>query len=208
MPYSVSAGDVMEYTIDMRLNGQRCLNVYHWRYKVGSTTISDGGAKFLTWLAASVSDPTSVYECTRLAVSSDLMIVGHKMQVIYPTRKPATMYTTGTAGGRAGGALPTGVAACISLIQGTAGRSLNGRKEIPGLLSSDQVGDMWQPAVIGLLNDIGAAAIRDTALDLTTEVMEAILFKRATPISSQIVSSFSVRPQARYISRRTVGRGE
>lgn len=207
MAYPINPGDIIEYTIVMQMDGQTCLNVYHYRYIEGQTPIADGASKLQTFADDEITSLVSPYAATKNNVTSTVTFVGLRVQKIFPTRQAFVFGVGGGSGAGGADELPSGVAGCITLRGEAAGRGKAGRKEVPGMQVENVANGSFTPTGITRLSDIATSALLDRELDGPTKRLEPVIFNRITPADSQLIVSAVPQPTVRFLTRRTVGRG-
>jgi len=207
MSYSIEPGAIIEYIVESELDNQRLLNTFHYRYSTDAPAQSPGAVllgDFLDDMEVALNGiPKAIID----SASEDMTILSHRAQVIYPLRYAYLLDGIGDPGARVGTAVPAGVAGCVLRKIDLAGRGKTGRVEIPGALVTDMEEGKWSITYLGLLNTIGNAMIIQR--DLGTEIggLLPIIFNRANPILSELMTSWNAQSTIRYMTRRVVGRG-
>lgn len=208
MPYTLEDGDIVEVRVNYVQNGQRMLNVMHYRM-VGSGIADEGGTD-VQETAANVAAGIDQWVANWLEQgSSNCTILSVDAQKIYPNRYPFRRTVVNEAGSSASASLPQNVQLSIEKVGELANRHGIGRIEVPGI-TVDKVSD-------GLVTAAGAdwlAELSTSALLPIIAPFEAptalvpILYNRATPLTSQLVTGMRLGNTSRVARRRTVGVGQ
>lgn len=207
MSYSIQPGDIIEVRLNMLMNGQRLMNVCHFRN--GENEILDAQAA----MQDSLDDMFEGIEPTVAGgylglLSEDLLLDYADMQVIYPLRRAYERKIINQECGNTGTALPQNVQASITKRSTFSGPGAEGSIRIPGLVSEQVTAGRLGPSAIEDLTTIAAGWM--TPLDLGTYDAAAppIIYHRANPNISVRWETLTIQPEVRVSRRRTVGLGQ
>lgn len=207
MPYSIQPGDIIEVRLNMRLYGQRMLNVLHWRN--GEDEVPDAQTALQDTLDDMFDNPGgSVLDAYVAGLSADLTLLYADAQVIYPLRRAYERKVLDVQCSGDTPALPPNVSASITKRSTFAGAGSEGRIAIPGMMPQNQAGGEWTLDGIGVLNDIAAQWIAPLTLGTFTGAARPIIYHRTNPNISVTWETLTIQPTTRVQRRRTVGLGE
>lgn len=202
MAYDIPAGGVLEVQHRYRLQGQQCINVYHYEAEVD---IPDAGAE-LPFIAAAfdlgIANPIQTYQ-TNECIDGTI-----RAQWVTPFRyvyfQQPMADTVGTA------APPTtsiGTSLVVRRRSERATRSARGRVYIGGIAQTYLTIGTWNSSLTTAIRDVIANAVKSTLVANMINYYP-IIWSYADPVNKDRVVSAEVDTYARYQRRREVGRGE
>jgi hypothetical protein len=203
MPYTLPINSIAQVNMEYTLNGETCINTFHYRLIVG---VSVNGALELLSLA-NVFDGGVWTAALSPIMSVDAMDMHITAQAIFSTRYRKQDLTSITpAGSVIGASAPSGVSVVVRRQGDLADRHNQGRIDVAGIpLSSILESELtparlavWQGALGGLLNQ---------NLDDGTFTWEPTIFSLRAPASQAQVQTVTVDPVLRYQRRREIGKG-
>lgn len=214
MAYTVGPNAILQVVLRYTQAGQELMNVRHYKY-TGVTVLADGRAS-----AESVADHIGNKTVTGpgrianawAAVGADLGVNLYAVdaQWIYPTRFGVIQRTSPLGGTVPGQLVPTGTQVAIELRGDQARRQDVGGVRIPGF-TVDAVGVDSRLTAAAITN---FNVLRDRFLDTfttstapSTGPMVPIIFHKASPPDSAVVSQAILKTEIRTMRRRVVGRG-
>ena len=172
MPYSIQPGDIIEVRLNMTMNGQRLLNVCH--YRNGPDEVPDTSAAMQLELANMFDGSMGTVAGAYITALSDKLTLDYAdMQVIYVGRRAYERFTIGDPCSNTEPDLPQNVQASVTKRSSFPGPSGHGRIEIPGLCENHVAG--------GFLSEEGksaAAVIGVSVLAVATIALLSILAAR------------------------------
>lgn len=202
MPYEVTDGAILEFTVRGVFEGQVCLTVLHYKL-VNSLGLPDGDLA-ISQLNTEMNDLTDFIGFYSACVHSDYLFNQLVYQWIWPVRYHRQVKVpVPTAGTVTGTKLPPNVSGAISKFSDKATRHSRGTVHmpaVPGTFHSQ-----------GLITGSGQASYNDLAghivLTRQTESLIPILFNRVNPAVSEQVTNARAETTSRVNRRRTVGLG-
>jgi len=211
MPVVLASGDIVEVRYNYVQNGQRLMNVFHYRLNTTETEADyDTYLEYLTSELAEGLDYWSQKWATNAAEQCSIYKID--AQRIFPTRtyhisKPVEI--PGEIAALTSEPLPQNVQLSLTKVSAESGRGRTGRVEVPGgtqvkieggRLSTD--GQTW-------LTDLALAVQETVPTDFAPlgEWIPVILYGFA-PAGSPDIVTVRVQDTVRVSHRRTVGVGE
>lgn len=206
MPYTISTGAILEFTVRGAVQNQRMLTILHYRFKSG-TTFTDGKQALDDFRTAWVTT-TGKGALFKACISSEATVLEWRTQWIYPTRYVYQQSSFGGGAGSAGGeCMPANVAAALNKRTELAGRHNRGTTHMWGVDRGFVAGGELNGAAIAAYSAFGASL--ETNVTLTTgQVFEPIIYNRATPNLSAVITQTNIQLTTRTERRRTLGVGE
>jgi len=208
MPYTLETNDIVEVRINYEQNLQRLMNVFH--YIVTANGRSNLGAEDLAIFATAInSDPAQWSQIWKLHMSDQCTLVSVNAQKIYPTRYPYEGDYVSNVGDSGSPPMPQNVQGSITKVGETATRHGIGHVEVPGLVADQVLNGELTVAGKAALDDLGPTLLLNySAVAPGTVTMRPVLFNRASPLGSQIVTAFRRQDTVRVARRRTVRVGQ
>ena len=204
MSYEVGEGAIAEVQYRYKMNGQQCINVFHYKY-LGGTPV-DG--------RASIEDIAESFHvlvggALQALQTTDVTEVHVRAQWVYPTRYTyATFIPTIQAGLKAPPTLSVGTSVVMKKLADLAGQSHRGRIYLGGCAVYDAlVGEIIEAE---LEPYIEAAANFDELLPVLADpnLMRPVIWSYTDPLNPDDIVDTAVDRALRYQRRREVGRGE
>lgn len=194
-----------------RMNGQRLMNVLHYRLYVSGASIVDGDdiiPEFHDTFFSAAGGPLTLLK----AISSSAWTYESTVyQWIHPVRYTSTGSVVGAgAGGVAGTSLPQNVQATITKQAVIATRHGIGAMHIGGLPSSAVVAGMLSEGYKAGLAELAVALITDVDVSAVANALtlDPVILRKDAPALSYEYGGATVQNTARVQRRRTVGVGE
>lgn len=207
MPYSIQPGDIIEVRLNMSMNGQRLLNVCH--YRNGTDEVPDAQDVMQEQLAAlfdgGLGDISNEYIS---ALANNLTLDYADMQVIYPLRRAYERFTIGVPCTSLDVPLPQNIQGSITKRSSFPGPSGHGRIEVPGITQEMTVDGKMSTSGLSTLTLIGTVWQEPLTLGTFTGAAPSIIYHRANPSLSLNWESTTVQDTVRVARRRTVRVGE
>lgn len=210
MPILLPDQSVISVNFDGRANGQQILLTTHWRLSVdGGATDPDMDELFTAVDTFWRTPATGLYDTYAgcLNVTTTVPLVW--FQAIHPTRYVRVPFPGPATGLVVEGELPQNVAAVCTLQTDAAGRTEVANKHIGGIPDTF--------VTDGLITVAGKAAINSLAASLKTTQTVTIgafdydlvplIFHRANPALSPVITRGYAQDTSRVMRRRTVGQG-
>lgn len=207
MPYSIQPGDIIEVRLNMTMNGQRLLNVCH--YRNGEDEIPDAQDVMQEQLDQMFNGALGSVSGVYLTNLSDSLSLDYAdMQVIYPLRRAYERFTINNQGTNANTALPQNVQMSVTKRSSFAGASGHGRIEIPGVCENHvALGKLTEDGLSSAFS-IGTAWQEGLNLGTFVNAAPSYIYHRANPSLSVAWESITVQDTIRVARRRTVRLGE
>ena len=202
MPYAIPAGSIAEIQWRYKIQGQQCINVFHYKNDV---SMADGATNLIGLMNEFDPNVANVFQSYQTTEVVEGRIRG---QWVYPTRY---VYEEQPMVDDAGTSAPPTVSIGTCLVvrrkSQLASRSARGRIYFGGLAGSYLTIGTWNstltPVIKGLMQDAVKAAFVVDGVNFTP-----VIWSYADPGNADEVVTSLVDPYARYQRRREVGRGE
>lgn len=209
MPYDVSDGSILEVIVKGRLNAQEVMVVRHykWNNQAFPGDPADGPG-LISLFAPIFGGAGGAIDAIATAMGSAVTGLQGFYQWISPTRFAYEVYVPNlTEGQEAGVTEPPGVSAAIVLQADTTGPHSRGVVHMPGVPAAFVSG--------GLINADGLTAYQSVGEKLSSEMevgpdddlFTPVIYNRATPAFSSVITHYTVKDTVRTMRRRVVGRG-
>jgi len=206
--YAILGGDFFEASIRYKLDGQTCINTYHYQYDGSAPVITDGYTAVEDWLLLMNTDAAGLFKTHRKGLTKSVKYVEMRMQRIYAVR---TIYQkfdmTGSEGQIIGDAGPSVLSAAISRRVLSATRGAQGRVMLSGMPTVAFVDGLLTPTAKTDLTAHANFLKASWMFGVTANALKPVVFHRASPTASFDVFSVQIEDSARAMRRRTVGRG-
>jgi hypothetical protein len=203
MPLNV--GDIVQTTYDYQMFSQRLMNVFSWRcVTAGTGPVTEVTQEIADYFSdtVTVGAPANRIKAT---ISSDVEIIRVRAQVIHPIRYAYRFLDVHESG------LKTGTKYCNTDVVFTRRGLLVGRSErantyLPGtptdVITDGQLIGGYQVQVFVNMQ----WTINQHTMPVSGAVLQPVIFHRRLGQSSEVIDLL-VQPEARVMTRRTVGRG-
>lgn len=206
--YLVGNGAFLEVSIKGRMDDQRILSFFHYRYDTIDVPI-DGAGLIDTFnpLFNGAAAPTVVKAYTDVTTTG-VLLEEVVYQWIQPTRRARVSKIPAVAAGSViGDQLPCNLAVALTKKSETAGRHGHGTLHLPGILT-----DFVVSSRLTLLGADSYGPLLD-ALFKTFDLvggakMVPVIYNRTNPDTSVPITTAQVEQTVRTMHRRTVGVGE
>lgn len=202
MAYPIAIGGVVELSFVGDFNGQRLLNIMHYRY-AGGSTITDGAAALVSFLSFANTTYTTAYtNC----VGSDYAMLAYRGQWIFPSRyRPIVLNLSGVSG--SGGVSNTAnIGSSVTRFADSATRSGLGTWHIPCLPANRFANGALLSTQITPLTTLAALMDNQLTTGLSNN-FDPIIYHRANPSASFPITGAYPQTTVRTSRRRTVGVG-
>lgn len=201
--------DIFEVRLNMRMHGQKLLNVFHYRANnvSGDPTVSAVSSNLESTLT--VVGPGGLIPFYKNASSLVLDFEYLDIQMIYPVRQAYERYMIDETGVKNDAPLPQNVQASIKKSTNEPGRTGIGRMEVAGLTINDCEDGLLLPAYKLEVLSIGQALAEKVLVEGSTgyELLPTLLH-RTTPLTDTPWTNYTVQDTVRVARRRTVGVGK
>lgn len=195
----MAVGDTFRVTINMRLHGQQCVSVLHYR-ETNTDFLAHGADVLAARVAAVVVPQFKAIQGSELTHES---VVAQKIFPL-PPLVPAVVTTAVGPGQVAGGTMPTEVTAVITKRTVFAGRKYRGRIFVPGVPNVSELDSQLSPAA--LITWQAAANIINSNLTQDNSTWRMIVWHKATS-TFDFTTNLEARPILRSQRRRQIGKG-
>lgn len=208
MPYNVNTGDCMEITIDMRMNGQVLLSVFHYLINTGGGPV-DGVTAIeemnVLWNSSAPDTFLSDYAgCITGAVTINAIV----FQWITTTRRARVVKAPEVTGGiLTGDTMPQNLAAAITKRSETAGRRGVGTLHMPAILVANVSAGQLTTTGLAVYDDF-LPRLSEEILLVTSGRMIPVVYHRTNPALSAPITGAEQQRTVRTMHRRTVGVGQ
>jgi len=202
MPFQ-AVPNTVQCDILFLLFGQICEMVVHVEVPAGvdAPTIQDCANEVGNWVEDTLL-PALSQDITFLRVEAKNLSIEAGGEAVYNA-------ATGTTGGGAVGSEAGNVAFCVSLKTASSGRSFRGRKYVPGIATSQRVGNTVLPAYGQALADAFNTLITvlegfSKALVIVSRIADGVerLTAVTTPVTSAVATNFDLDSQRRRLNGR------
>jgi len=204
MPPPANEGQIYEVTWQGRVDGQMILNIFHYVLTIPVGTVFEACENLSEWLTT-VAGPRDKFLSV---LASGYELKQQRVQCIEPTRYRyfALYYDDEQPGSHAGATLPSSVMVDVTKQSDFTGPHSHGQMRLAGIPAtgieeSELTFDYYTEVVDAmewLTSEAGAGG--------TT--FSPVIFDRANPALSQVITAIEVEPTSRVSQRRVVGRGK
>lgn len=203
MPYTVTPGSILEFTIRGSANGQTTLSLFHYRY-TGSGDYPNAGTALSSWINGYLTNATPIGQAMWLgAMSQQWVQEGIGAQWIYPLRYSRLFLpTAATVGAVAQPMLPQNVSLAITKRTDLAGRRGTGTLHLPGVPVTFVSNGLVTAAAVGGVSDITDNI--EQAYIYSAREFEPVLLHRAAGNLSPVITGGELQSTSRTMRRRTV----
>lgn len=202
-------GDIVQMTIESDVLGQRCLNVLHYRARVGLPALEYQEAMDLLNQAVRGSTTSSIMEKMLPLMGENTKVVGFTSQRVYPTRDIPVRLPNSDEGTAPTVCNASNLAFVITKQSEAAGRGRNGSFHLAGVTD--------QHFALGNVTLDGQTALEELADRLrdkqVTEGGEFVFEPGLYKANSSLLENWkylvgtTVQTTVRVLRRRTVGLG-
>lgn len=212
MPYPIPPNAIVEVTYRYDVDGQANLNTYFYKYVNDNTVIGDG-AGFLAGWSSVLGDKEISGQLANIMVNLTPVTVAHRWvqtQMIFPIRYALQRVAINQSGAVNGTTQPVGVAVSITRRTQLAQKGRVGRIQLGGVFRDYVANSVLTAAGTTAYSPMRAwctASRFPLSGPAEPREMQPVLFNRTAPSASQPISSATIQPEARFMTRRTVGRG-
>jgi len=211
MPRTISSNSILETTFVSSYQGQRILNVFHYRWVTSTPTVGDGDDIVDAAIAVLHAAGTGATEAFKDAINEEMTLENVRYQWVFPARWSFVSSTLNVgAGTTIGSAMPSNVGATAQKISEYPGPGGRGSTHMTGAVMESYEGGIW---TTGYRTKIGTfMATMDTSIDtgavLAASSLQPVLMHKADPaISVRWLGAF-VNNSPRVMRRRTLRVGE
>lgn len=201
----MAIGDVYQTNIRYTISGQRAITVLHWQVTedVGAAD-ADKEQKLADYLA-STANPGDFMSQLVTVLPSDCVVDQVDAQAISPLRLAYRTAPVGLAGDLEAGNNPA-VDVVITKRTDLAGRDQVGSIHQPGIPSTMIVGGLIDNAYRVDVLEVWDTLLMPIMVDGTEWSLALLHTPPAVPATS-LITNMAVKPEARVMQRRVVGRG-
>lgn len=204
--YTVSNGAIFEATIRYDIAGSTCLNIQHFVLSGAGTSI-DGPATLNTFLSYWDAADTGVSAMLAAFVTTDVKIRQIVGQWIAPTRYGRRVVPPQVGTGNVSGpTCPPNVDLVGLKLTDRAGRTGHGSIHISGIDLNSLGIDRWVEQTVTAAYDYCQALTNEATLS-GGAVLSPIVYHRAQPSLSPLITNISVSSIPRTMRRRGLGLG-
>lgn len=206
MPTIIS-GDIVAVTFETFFNGQQCLNTFHYRYDLDSGTTEDASIAIAA-LASRLNGVNQLFPSYAACLVAMAGEIKTYMQVIFSVRYIKNIVDNDHDVGQLEETpLPQNLAGVITLRGDFAGRMNIGNKHITGIPVIYVEEGIIQPDMLALYTNLASAATEkqsEIVVGTNTFSFTPVIFHRANPLDSAVITNFIVQDTVRVMRRRTV----
>lgn len=203
-------GDIFQYLIVYRANGQILNNVLYYKL-IGLNVTEPTYEAYLDGLNADIASDitTGILEPMLELLGSDVGLLYTQAQKVYPTREYYKRYTQTGAGANPMVCSIQNVALSITKRGEKAGRGKSGHFQVGGLANGTFAGGKHTPATLVLAEAV-AASLRSRQYQVGgVGIMEPGMFSKGLGAGNNWnkMIATTVQPEVRTMHRRTLGLG-
>jgi len=205
MAYPIVDGSIAEVSIEMAVNGQNCMSLFHY-YLEQDAPVVDGAALMLELLGwfVGAAGPFPEYEDCIPDVVNNMSVYG---QWITPDRFRYEIAPAGPfAGNVANAPLPQNVSAAITKFGDAANRHNIGTLHMPAVPVNFVQDGMISAVGLAAYGAL-AAVMQDGFISAGGHVLSPVIFNRLSPNDSPYIIGAFTQLTSRVNRRRTVGLG-
>lgn len=205
MAYPIVDGSIAEVSVEMSVNGQNCMSLFHY-YLEEEDPVTDGAAllvELLNWFAGGGGPFTAYEECIPDTVI-DMSVYG---QWITPTRYRYEIAAGGPFVGDVNSPpYPPNVSAAITKFGEAADRHNIGTLHMPAVPTTFIVDGMISAVGLGAYGGL-ASVLSNGFVSAAGHALSPVIFNRASPGDSPYIIGAFTQLTSRVNRRRTVGLG-
>lgn len=201
--YSITAGNILEFTFQGTYQSQTILTVLHYRYD-GPTTFEylDEFSLIYQHLVAAAG---SMHEKMRDASSEEVRWTNVRQQIIYPVRRPYHDTGTVASGNRdLPDPMPVNVAGVINKQTDKLARGRTGSMHLCGMYLQDQEVSEWKAAYLALLQAVANKIPEEIAGSAAGAKWIPVTWSRSQPANDATIIDANAMSTVRVMRRRTV----
>jgi len=207
MAYAIVPPAMVEVTIHSTISAQTCLTMLHWYLASSFATVTDGHQELVNiWERIQPGAATDVItpfvSCMGLGTSVDFC----RVQWVWPQRYQAFQNAVNLAGGVINATVNPSVAAVISRSGDIARKGRRSNLHMPGLPTSFIANGSLTAAAVNTYQVFGVATMQNLVTP-TGHTYTPVIYNRANPASSIVITTVIPSATARTMRRRVVGRG-
>jgi hypothetical protein len=203
MSYPVTVGGVVELSVVGGFNGQTLLNIMHYRFS-GGTAITSGAAALISFLAAvNTKFTTAFVNC----VGADYQLFAYRGQWIFPTRYRPIVLNLSSVVGAGSPAGTANIGGAITRFGDPANRAALGTWHMPCVPQDQYASGTLFSSQITAYTTL-AALMDDQITTALSSNFDPIIYHRANPTASVVVTGAYPQTTVRTSRRRTVGVGQ
>lgn len=204
MPYPIPGNSIMELQYRYKMNGQQCINVFHY---LGAYSFADGRAAATEMLNDFINRVAGIIQARQTSQVTDCR---SRAQWVYPTRYAhIELAHPDPEGGQAPPTLSIGTSIVLKRMSDLASRSSRGRVFIGGGPVADAVVGELTVGALGTWNDLVSPVL---LVELDTLASpgagKPIIWSYTDPDNRDYVVTTAADRALRYQRRREVGRGK
>lgn len=201
MPQSIIAGSIIECQYSYKVDGQLCVNVFHYRARSAEPLFENDAANLLTDFDLKVA------AIIAQAQSADITNGMLRIQPVFPTRYVYLEFPEPNGGGGAAGMSVSGTSVVVRRRTDFASRSSRGRIYIGGIPKTSILASQVTAAFIaanaaGLQNAMTASLVGGFG-----NTYDPVIWSYADKTHNEIIVSGNLDPIIRYQRRREIGKG-
>lgn len=204
MAYVINSGSIIELAAEYMVNGQQCINLFHYKFVTGAP-LPNGRTAIQTVLDG--LDMLGIQTQHAACLSSLVGDITWYGQWIHPTRYAYAIWNAGpkTASGP-NTMQPVNVGASITKKGEIAARSNVGTTHMGGVPAPWVVASMITAAGLAQYNLLASRMTQGFLLP-TTQEFQPVLFSKSAPATSAPIFEAFAQDTSRVERRRTVGVG-
>jgi hypothetical protein len=203
--YPVLINSIIQVTAESRALNQQMLSIFHYQFQSGDP-ITDGGAEldaFWDEFNTTENFPAIYANC----MSNEVVDIRWKLQWITTVRYGyKTYFAVDITGGQASPLIAPNAAVALNKRSDFAGPHSHGTVHMPGVpvafITGGQVNAAGTVAYAALNN-----AIDDPLATVGARAYKPVIFRKGSPVDSQVITLVTTDFNVRTMHRRTVGLG-
>lgn len=211
MALTLQSGDIIELRINYVMNGQRLMNVFHYKaVEVSADLDYEAG---LGYALEQLAGQPNLWPAMWAELASDQCeIYRMDLQRIFPTRS-YHIQRLGTIPGivppSTSEPLPQNVQLSMTKVSEETGRGRTGRVEVPGGVNSAIEDGRLSTAGVNYMEDLALALQQNVQLEaLLPSTLTPVILYGFAPAGSPELTLVRIQDTVRVSRRRTVGVGE
>lgn len=207
MPYTISAGDLIQYTIEYDVLSQRCMNVFFYSVR-GDLSADTDGATYLDAFLAEMEKPVSIMSAIKLAMAPNTTILQHSAQKVLPLRMTRRINPIGLSGTSSlGDCAAPNLSGVITKTVDRAKRGGTGSTHIAGVptgaVELGRLEETYENALYSIAQRIASEI--DPGIDLLK--LQPVLGGLPLSVNAPDITGYAVQNTIRVMRRRTIGVG-
>jgi len=202
--YTLDDNDLIQTNLEMTMNGQRCMNTFHWVFSKTPGSPTDGPTTLGLLNDELESNSAWFYHNVQSQCTMDVTYEALTSQKVKPSRWHKVIKLLGTVGANAGPTLPQNSSISISRWGLISARGNTGRVQLVGVATSDTENGLVKPAAITGFAATAASLYMPIHVGSAGTFYPVLAKMTASGFSVNEIVGATVQDTVRVMRRRTV----